>query len=157
MKTILKLIAAALISMATLVQGEPINSSQDSYISSYVTYDGMYYNYHYIAQSKINNRDISNISIEICDPNEIFDIYSDDAFQALFEKDSFKFDSIKPDGEIFVFGFYSENPPSLNTANIKAANASFLQEVYSPTCVPELGSAILGSFCLLILLSRRNR
>ena len=156
MKKILNLIAVTLLSFTSLVYSQP-TVFVDTYLDSSVTFDGTLYHYSYVSDSKIGKKDISNITIKLCDPTSIFNIYSDDSFESLFETERFKFDSIQPEGDDFVFGFYSYYPPTLSNAAIKSSTSTYFQTAYVPSCIPEPTTFALGSFGLLTLLSRRKR
>jgi len=143
--------------MTSFTQGHSLISNLESdYITSSVTYDGSQYHYNYRSDSKINNRDISNITIELCDDVNIYDIYGDDLFTLEYKDESIKFDNIEPDGEEFIFGFYSKNSPELNDAYIKASRTTHTNQILSPSCqIPE-PSILPLAFGILILARRRR-
>ena len=134
-----------------------MNYIESSYITSSVYYDGSIYHYEYRADSKIDNRDISNITIDLCNSTEICNIYGDDPFKFVNEKDYIKFDNIKPKGSDFVFGFYSTYAPEINESYIKASNKVYKTGVFSPSCqIPE-PSVLSLLFGFIFLLTKRRR
>jgi hypothetical protein len=122
-------------------------------ISSTVTHVGDVFRYTYRAQSQVGKHDISNITIPVCDA---FDEFGDDHFTLDRKPGSLKFDSIRPAGPEFVFGFSSYGPPVTGPVAIKAGRETHYAPAYHPpTCVPE-PSALFLAFGFLILLHRRR-
>jgi hypothetical protein len=122
-------------------------------ISSTVTPIGDVFRYTYRAQSQVGKHDISNITIPVCDA---FDEFGDDRFTLDRKATTLKFDSIRPDGPEFVFGFSSYHAPVTGPVAIKAGRETYYAPAYHPpTCVPE-PSALFLAFGFLILLHRRR-
>lgn len=120
-------------------------------ISSTVTPIGDVFRYTYRAQSQVGGHDISNITIPVCDA---FDEFGDDRFKLERKLGTLKFDSIRPDGEEFVFGFSSHFPPVTGPVAIKAGWTTHYAPAYHPPCsVPE-PRALFLAFGMLILLRR---
>jgi hypothetical protein len=163
MKTILLtlgLILTGLLQGATLVQ-----TLETSKITTTVTLDQGVYNYEYTISSKpIDGKHaISHISISLCNSANVFAAYADDLFTAEITANSFKFDSIVPAGDTFVFGFSSLKQPELSTAIAKAATATETYMVLAPTCrpndvqLPEPSSVIMVGLAGMTLLIRRRK
>jgi hypothetical protein len=140
MKSILLLLATA-----TLAHSATI-------ITSTVTPIGDVFRYEYRASSQVGKHDISNITIPVCDA---FDEFGDDHFTLDRKATTLKFDSIRPDGPEFVFGFSSHYPPVEGVAVVKAGRIILGEAVRHPACVPE-PSALFLAFGFLILLHRRR-
>jgi hypothetical protein len=121
-------------------------------ITSTVTPIGDVWKYTYRAQSQVGKHDISNITIPVCDA---FDEFGDDRFTLDRKATTLKFDSIRPDGPEFVFGFSSHHPPVEGVAAVKAGRIILGEAVRHPACVPE-PSALFLAFGFLILLNRRR-
>jgi hypothetical protein len=121
-------------------------------ISSTVTPIGDVFRYTYRAQSQVGKHDISNITIPVCDA---FDEFGDDHFTLDRKATTLKFDSIRPDGPEFVFGFSSHHGPVEGVAVVKAGRIILGEAVRVPACVPE-PSALFLAFGFIILLHRRR-
>jgi hypothetical protein len=124
-------------------------------ISSTVTHVGDVFRYTYRAQSQVGKHDISNITVPVCDA---FDEFGDDKFQLDRKAGSLKFDSIKPEGEDFVFGFSSHHAPVEGVVAIKAGRTTHYAPAYHPPCSPTVPEprGLLLAFGFLILLNRRR-
>ena len=159
MKTKLTLPLAAVL-MTAFAQGQSLipNIWESSYITTTVTYDGSSYRYQYRADAKINNRDISNITIKLCDHSSIYDIFGDDEFDYEFDNGFIKFDDIETSGKDFTFGFYSKNSPAINDAFIKAARNTYNNQILSPACqIPEPNvMSLIFAFGVITLTKRRR-
>lgn len=143
--------------LPTMLWGGLTTQYNSQYINSTVTYENDVYRYEYVADATLNKRDISNITISLSECQDIYDAYGDDPFKIVYEDDLVKFDSIKPKGDTFVFGFFSRFGPQLTHSTIKAANTTYTDSVYAPSCeVPEPTIlSLLAGFT--ILLKRRCR
>ena len=125
-------------------------------ISSTVTQTGNTFRYEYRASAKVSKHDISNITIPVCDA---FDEFGDDCFKLERKTTTLKFDSIKPEGEEFVFGFSSYFAPVTGLIAIKAGRETHYAPAHHPaSCVPEPSSFLLSAlFFTLPLTCLRRR
>jgi hypothetical protein len=150
--TILALLMTAFSYGQTLV-----NYTESPYITSFVWKDGSTYHYQYKADSKINNREISNITIDLCDSRELYDVYGDDSYKLEYKDNVIKFDNINPRGDEFIFGFYTMNSPELGDANIKASTQTYTNQIWTPSCqIPEPSYILISSIGTFFLFKRRR-
>jgi hypothetical protein len=124
-------------------------------ISSTVTHVGDVFRYTYRAQSQVGKHDISNITIPVCDA---FDEFGDDRFTLDRKPTTLKFDSIRPDGPEFVFGFSSNHAPVEGPVAIKAGRETYYAPAYHPpTCVPEPSALMFCAVFFAVALTIRRR
>jgi hypothetical protein len=134
-----------------------VNRFESMHITTNVYYDNGVYQYEYFSSPQIEGRDISNITIDLCDDCKIFGFNADDHCSFEDKDGAIKIDSIKPKGNDFVFSFYSNCAPEKNDAYIKAGRFTYDYQVLSPSCqVPEPETALLGMLGVLCLFRRRR-
>jgi hypothetical protein len=156
----------AILLTSSLTQGQTLVANLESqYITTTVYYedteyfydDSQYY-YEYRVDAKIKNKDISNITIDLCNPCELYFIFADGSYEIEFGDDFIKFDDIETRWGEFVFGFHSKYAPSINEAHIKASNRTYTNSIYSPACqIPEPNvMSLIFAFGVITLTKRRR-
>lgn len=127
---------------------------EDDHIESSVYFDGSLYHYEYEVEPEINGRNVTNVTINLSNAAQLFDIYTDSQYILNQNQGFLRILGIMPTDDEIVFGFSSYSPPEINSALIRAANRTYTNSVYSP--IPEASSCFLGCVAIFCLLKRRK-
>lgn len=139
--------------LSPLVKGQTIISSIDAgYVTSTVYQYGSSYKYEYIVDSKIDNKKITETTINLSDAL-IYNIVGDDEFQSLTGVNYVTFWDIKPKDDYFVVSYYSNNIPDIFSMSVDTSKDSYNMSVYAP--IPE--PSLLSLSAMGLLLNRRRR
>lgn len=128
-------------------------------ITSNVIFDNGLYNYQYVVSSSPVDcgYDLSNIILNLCNSDLTFKYYGDDPYNLSKTKTTLKFNDINANGNTFVFGYSSNNPPTTTTAIIKNYNDTFTNKILTPNCIPETSTLMLSLLTIPLFFKRRNR
>jgi hypothetical protein len=154
--TILSLLLTAISHGATL-----ISSLIGENITSTVTLDNSIYKYKYVIRDKaINCNDVINrVSISLCDSTKTFKYFGDDPYKFYVTQTTANFNIIKIDGESFVFGYSSYEPPIKSNVQLFTSQLNYMDRVLVPKCgvsIPEPSSIFMLLLTLPLILNRRK-
>lgn len=138
---------------SSLANSQTIIANMNSgHVTSTVYQYGSSYKYEYTIDSKINNKKISTVTINLDDIN-VYNLTGDDEYVVTYYPDYILFEDIKPKDDYFVASYYSNNVPNMFNMSVDNTKDVYDFNVFAPIPEPSVLLLLLVGF----LMNNRRR